>query len=189
MTTIAQLVAFGAAQKPKACHPALDWLDQEAPAQSAWEACTEPSWLLWLAPRAGVTGTVYAEIACEVVEQIALPHAGDNTAVVTETIATVRRYAAGNATAKDLADLADTAHAAAWAAAEAARAADDDAKAATYAARAADEAAWAAAEAAWAADDHKARFAAAAACNIIRTHIPPGQIETAIAELARRNNT
>ena len=169
--------------KLEACSEAVDWATTQPTYAKAWEACTNPDWILWLYERTlGKRSTKPMVLAaCDIAETV-LKHVTPGEDRPRKAIEVTRAWCAGKATQEEVgaaraasdaaraaasAAASDAARAAAWAAASAAAcaAASDAARAAASdAARDAAWAAWAAAwDAAWAASDAASDAAWAAA--------------------------
>ncbi len=135
-----------------ACADAREWAAQYESAQSAWDACERPDWMLWLLVRLPETRVLGVRFATDVAERV-VHLAGDARTEAAAAIAAARawcdrpcedtRSAAAAAAAAALERAAAAAAYAAYAAAYAAAAALE--RAAAAAAYAADAAARAAA--------------------------------------------
>ncbi len=145
-----------------ACEEALAWAETQPDAQTAWDACQDLQWMLWLLGAVKADERKLRLFAADCAESVLHLVEERHREVCAHAIATARAFANGEATQDQLA----TAGAAAWAAAEAA------AWAAEWAAEWAT--AWATARAtAWAAAGAAARAAARAAqCVNLRKHFP-----------------
>jgi hypothetical protein len=152
------------------CDEAAEWLLTQPDAQTAWDSCERPDWMLWYLGETGCSHQTLVTIACRIartVVHLAPPEA------LTAIEAAERWVLDQSETNRAAADAA--VWAAAWAADAAAWAADAAAaRAATraaYAAAHAADAAYAAARAA----TYAATYAAAASvehCRIIREVVP-----------------
>ncbi len=145
-----------------ACEDALAWAETQPDAQTAWDACQDPQWMVWL------LGAVQADerkrrlFAADCAESVLHLAEERHREVCAHAIATARAFANGEATQDQLAAAEASARAAAEASARAA--------------------AWAAAEAsaratggaaAWAAASATARAAARdAQCTNLRKYFP-----------------
>ena len=130
-----------------ACREARRWAAQFATLDEAWDACTDPGWMLWLADRTRFPQEAAVRMAVAFARRV-LPFAtGDAAEPARIAIETAERWLRGEATVEEC-------------------------RAASYAARAAGDAAWAAVSAAWAADRAAQAADRAAQCQIIRSIQP-----------------
>ena len=151
--------------KLEACSKAVAWAKKQPTYAKAWEACTNPDWILWLYERTlGKRSTKPMVLAaCDIAETV-LKHVTPGEDRPRKAIEVTRAWCAGKATREDVDAARDAASDAAWAASAAWAA-----RAAAWAAR---DAAWAARDAAWAASDAASAAASDAqdfeSCRIIR---------------------
>jgi hypothetical protein len=148
--------------KLEACSEAVDWATTQPTYAKAWEACTNPDWILWLYERTlGKRSTKPMVLAaCDIAETV-LKHVTPGEDRPRKAIEVTRAWCAGKATQEEVGAARAASDAARAAASDAASAASDAAcDAASAAAWAAASAAWAARAAAWAAASDAARAAA-----------------------------
>jgi hypothetical protein len=151
-----------------ACQPAIKWAETQPDAKAAWNACENPAWLFWLAPRIGATHQQIVLAACACARTVSkyIPEEEERPLMAIEaaeawargevSIEAVRIAARAAVDALYDARAVDAALAASHAAIDAARAAAYVAEAAARAAACAGEAGAYAAEAAARAADAEA---------------------------------
>ena len=149
------------------CSEAIKWLLTQPDAEMAWNTCDRPSWMLWLAEKAGVEKPVFVRIACDIARTVLhlVPEGEDRPRLAIEA---AEAWLA-NPNEENTIAVDEAARAASWAAYAARAAANAAVCAAEAAASSAVWAAsWAACEAAcaaasWAASREAARAASRAA--------------------------
>lgn len=91
-TTVAQIISLFERNDTDIDYTWFLSFPRDTPAEAVWRGSRGPNWMMQLAPLCGVHGSVYAQIAADVVERFALPNAGRHTEYVKESLRVSRAH-------------------------------------------------------------------------------------------------
>jgi hypothetical protein len=135
-----------------ACDEAIEWCSTQPSRQAAWDACTNPDWILFALDKSGSLGPSECRLLACAFARTALPYAGMTREVCERTITVAERHARGEATDEELSaarsEAQSAARSAAWSAAWSADESAAESAARSAARSSARSSAWSAAQSA-----------------------------------------